>query len=287
MHAFQLILPNLYRYFLAITLFFPLLVHGTDTIRVLTCNIRYDNPADGPDAWPVRKNWLTKMLVQESPAVIGIQEGLHRQVLFLDTVWNDYSRIGVGRDDGAEAGEYSAIFFDKNRFLPLAHGTFWLSPTPEKPSKGWDAALPRICTWVHLQEKNSQRSLYVFNMHFDHVGRTARGESAALVLEKIKAMCPENETIVVMGDLNAKPGEPGPDFFTKALKDARAHSTTPPQGPEGTFNGFKPYKAENGRIDYIYVSRNVEVLSYQVMDNNRNGHYPSDHFPVMAEIILP
>ncbi len=252
---------------------------------VLTYNIRYDNPGDGEDAWPKRRDFLAGQIRFVAPDVFGIQEGLLHQLNYLNEQLPGYQRIGVGRDDGKEGGEFSALYFKKDRFKLLDSGTFWLSETPDTVSKGWDAMLPRVCTYLYLRDNYSRKKLWVFNTHFDHVGETARKESAKLILKKIREKNPAGEPVIVMGDLNAEPADAPIEVLSDEMKDARTLSAEAPFGPEGTFNAFRFAEPVTRRIDYIFLNGSqLKVLKYAVLSDSRNCHYPSDHLPVMVQL---
>ncbi|MFW6100800.1 MAG: endonuclease/exonuclease/phosphatase family protein [Bacteroidota bacterium] len=255
------------------------------TVKLITYNIRYDNPNATENAWDKRKDIINSQITFYEPGVFGIQEGLDHQVKFLDSQLESYSYVGAGRDDGKTEGEYSAVYYNHNIFTELDHGTFWLSETPEEPSVGWDAAMERICTWVLLEHEGSGKKLRVFNTHFDHKGEKARANSARLILRKMDEISKPGETIVLMGDLNALPDQEPIEVIAEELKDARVVSQTPPFGPEGTYNGFNYTEPAKRRIDYIFV-KDTEVLKYGVLNDPVNLHFPSDHFPVYAEIRL-
>ncbi len=203
-----------------------------------------------------------------APDVFGIQEGLLRQLEYLNEQLPGYQRIGVGRDDGKDGGEFSALFFKKDRFKLLDSGTFWLSETPDVVSKGWDAALPRVCTYVRLRDKQAKKNLWVFNTHFDHVGKTARKESAELILKKIREKNTANEPVIVMGDFNAEPAEAPIAVLLRELKDARALSQEAPFGPEGTFNAFKFNEPVVRRILTMYYF-NFGCCRHAVLSNSK------------------
>ena len=253
-------------------------------VTVITYNLRYDNPGDGEDAWPKRRDFLVGQLRFQAPDIFGIQEGLHRQVVYLQEQFPDFAMVGVGRDDGRQGGEYSSLFYRKSRFRVLDSGTFWLSETPDSVSKGWDAALPRVCSWAHLEDLSARRNIWVFNTHFDHIGQQARLESAALILRKIKEKNTANEPVICMGDLNSEPGEAPLLRFRQVLQDTRDQSQEPPFGPEGTFNGFRFQEPVTRRIDYILISPGLRVRQHATLSDSRNCHYPSDHLPVLARI---
>ncbi|MFN0016477.1 MAG: endonuclease/exonuclease/phosphatase family protein [Saprospiraceae bacterium] len=267
--------------FLTATTVMPLLAQP---IAVLTYNIRYDNPADGDDAWPLRRAFLVRQLRFHAPDIFGIQEGLKRQVDFIQEQLPEFEHVGSGRDDGREAGEYSALFFRKNRFVALESGTFWLSERPDTVSKGWDAALPRICTWALLSDKDTKRKLWVLNTHFDHIGKEARKSSAALIMNKIREKNPKGYPVVLMGDLNATPGSEPIWMFSQELLDTRSHSIEPPFGPPGTFNGFRFKEPVEVCIDYIFVSHDLAIRQYAVLSDSWGCRYPSDHLPVYAKL---
>ncbi len=252
------------------------------SFSVLTYNIRYDNPADGENAWSERRHFLAGQLRFYAPDIFGVQEALRHQLEFLGEQLPAYSWVGVGRDDGEAGGEYSAVFFRKSRFSVQQSGTFWLSPTPERVSKGWDAALPRICTWALLEDKAAGRHVWVFNTHFDHVGREARRMSASLLLLRLWEMNRQRYPVVLMGDFNAGPNTEPIQILLRELYDARVRSQEPPFGPEGTFNGFRFHEPVELRIDYIFTTPDLRVRKYAVLSDSKNCRYPSDHLPVYA-----
>lgn len=252
-------------------------------INLMTYNIRYDNPKDGENSWPNRKEVLLSQILFYQPDVMGTQEGLEHQIHYIDENLKSYKYVGVARADVKEKGkgEYSAVFYNVNKFKDLKSGTFWLSDTPDKPSRGWDASLNRICTYILLQDKNSGKKFWVFNTHFDHKGVEARQKSAELIIKKIKEINKENLSVFLMGDFNLTPEESPIKFITKNLNDSKLVSKQLPFGPDETFNGFKVCEVRNRRIDYIFVSqKNITVEKYGVIANVKKMKYPSDHFPV-------
>lgn len=252
--------------------------------RVMTYNIRYDEPRDGPDQWELRKEDVVELLKQQKPAILGIQEGLHHQVTFIASAFSGQMvYTGAGRDDGHQKGEYCALFIDTTVFTIQENYTFWLSETPEKPSVGWDAALPRIATCVKVHHKESNRNIWVCNTHFDHMGKLARFRSAALISEKVRSWAGNSAPVIIMGDLNCEPHEEPWKELSEHFKDARISSETMVSGPTGTFQAFGKEEARR-RIDYIFV-KNLRVLTQEHLDEKRpEGRFPSDHFPVTAEI---
>lgn len=266
-----------------LTLVFLTPGHG-QSCTFITYNIRYDNPGDGDDAWPKRRDFLAAQLRFHQPDVFGIQEGLKHQLDYLDEQLPGYARVGVGRDDGREAGEFSALFYRRDRFQCLQSGTFWLSGTPDTVSTGWDAALPRICTWAQLEDTAAHRVFWVFNTHFDHIGAEARRQSARLILQKITVLNPSAEPLVLMGDLNSEPDSAPVALLKETMTDTRDQSAEPPFGPPGTFNGFRFTEPVQHRIDYIFVSKGCTVRQYAVLSDSRDCHYPSDHLPVLVRV---
>ncbi len=279
-----------------VALFFlpgPLAVHhdvvdADSTIRVMTFNIRYNNPNDGVHAWPHRKERVASVVRFHQADLVGMQEVLKGQVDDLEVMLPEYAWFGVGRDDGVAAGEYSPIFYRKDRFDLLDQATFWLSETPEVPgSKSWDAAITRIVTWGLFKDKTTGRTFYLFNTHFDHRGEQARTESARLILSKIDALAGEALSVVT-GDFNVVPTTEAYRTMVGRLADARDRTQAPPHGPEGTFSGFTVERDKVGRrIDYVFVHPSIAVARYGVLTDHWNGHFPSDHLPVLAEIVLP
>jgi len=253
-------------------------------MAVMTMNIRYDNPGDGENAWGNRKEEVVSMMQFYHPAIIGLQEALWHQLNYLNTGLPDYAYVGVGRDDGHQKGEFSAILFDTTKLHLLETQTFWLSPTPDTVSVGWDAAMERICTYGVFLRRDLQDTLFVFNCHYDHIGEIARRMSSLLILDKIREFGLSDKQVVVMGDLNSEPEEEPTRVFREELKDAHEISEQPPYGPEGTFNAFEVDSVVIRRIDYIFV-KNLKVNSYRhVDDRRRNNLYLSDHLPVMVEV---
>ena len=220
--------------------------------------------------------------------IVGLQEVLKSQLDDLESLLPEYTWIGVGRDDGKEAGEYSPILFQKDRFKVLNQGTFWLSETSTiTGSKGWDAAYPRIVTWGYFKDKKKHKKFYFFNTHFDHKGTIARRESAKLILQKIKKIA-EKDAFVLTGDFNGDPKSEPYLLLTKKdnlvdLYDAFFLSKTKHYGQLSTFSGFKvPRKDDQNRIDYIFVPKKIKVLKHAILTDSWGGLFPSDHFPVLA-----
>jgi endonuclease/exonuclease/phosphatase family metal-dependent hydrolase len=215
---------------------------------------------------------------------------LPHQKLGVETDLPGYEFVGVARDDGKDKGEYSPLGFRSDRFALIASGTFWLSPTPAVPGKGWDAAYPRVASWARLKDKAAKRSLLVVNTHMDHVGTTARLEGARQIRRWIASQRKPGETTVLMGDFNSPTGSPayaaiiGPG--PGALRDSLTISRTPHFGPLGTFTAFKVEQVEAAPIDHIFVSDDVTVLRHATLTQQSGGRLPSDHYPVLADLCV-
>lgn len=254
--------------------------------KAMSYNIKYDNVNDTVNNWNFRKEAMVKLLQHYGPHFVGMQEVLHNQLEYLDQKLPNYAYIGVGRDDGKQKGEYSPILYDTKRFELVRTNTFWLSPTPEKVSKGWDAALERICTYGLFKEKSTGKELYVFNTHFDHVGTEARKQSVNLILQQIKVVNTQNLPVVVTGDFNLEPDSEPIQLMQAGMTDAQYATQQPFYGPTGTFNGFDPNMVLDRRIDYIFVE-NLQVQRYlHIDDRMENNMHISDHLPVLAVLSM-
>lgn len=258
-------------------------------LRAMTYNIRLDLASDGANAWPHRRDMVAAVIRHEAPDLLGMQEVLLGQKRDLEQALPEYQLVGVARDDGREKGEYSPLGFRRERFELIDSGNFWLSETPTVPSKGWDAAYPRIATWALLRDKRSRRSIRVINTHFDHVGLVARHQSAALLLRWMKGASAELPTIL-MGDFNSAPDGSAYQLLaatpTSGLRDSRIASRTPAYGPPGTFNEFKIDRDDPAPIDHILVSGQFAVEGYSVVTQHWGGRLPSDHYPVVADLMF-
>ena len=259
-------------------------VSYAQTHNFATFNIRYANPNDTGNLWEDRLPQVAALIQFHQIALVGVQEALNNQLLDLSRELG-YSYIGVGRDDGTEKGEYAAILYNPKKIEILDQGTFWLSPTPEKPSKGWDASLNRICTWGKFKDE-SGKSFYVFNIHYDHIGQQARVESSKLVMGQVSKINKENAPALLMGDFNVTPENAAystiisnPDW-----QDARLISEIPSYGPAGSFTGFDWEKIPDGIIDHVFVKGDIEVIRHGILTDNYGKKYPSDHFPVLVEV---
>ncbi|MDZ4698480.1 MAG: endonuclease/exonuclease/phosphatase family protein [Rhodothermales bacterium] len=256
------------------------------TLKVMSFNIRYNTPNDSLHAWPLRKEHAASIIRFNQADVFGVQEALHGQLVDLDSLLPGYSRLGVGRDDGKEAGEYSAIYYRTDRFTPVQSGTFWLSLTPDVPgSLGWDAAITRVVTWAEYQDAASGQTFFHVNTHFDHRGEQARTESARMIVERIATLAGDTP-VVLTGDFNFDPSAPGYALLTEAFTDTHLASETGAHGPETTFYGFTYTGQPGRRIDYIFTSPGIRTLRHATLSDSWDGAFASDHLPVFAEVRL-
>lgn len=267
------------------------------SLNVMSFNIRFNNPNDGENAWPSRKALVANTVQFYRADLVGVQEALKEQLDDLSALLPEFAWLGVGRDDGKELGEYSAILYRKDRFEVLQQVTFWLSEEPEQPgSVGWDAAITRVVTWAKFQDKRDAKGFFLFNTHFDHVGQRAREESAKLLLRQIQNVA-GSEPVIVTGDFNATAsnlvyeilvgGAAEQDSLAPAhgLINAREISMLPHYGPDWTFHDFGRATERPG-IDYIFVNHRLNVLRHGVIADPAGGPYASDHLPVLAEIVV-
>lgn len=254
-------------------------------ITVASYNLRYNTANDGVNAWPNRKEMVKALVTFHEFDIFGTQEGLRGQ---LDDIaeLKEFAFLGSGRDDGKQAGEHSAIFYRKDRFKVLKSGDFWLSETPDKPGKGWDATCcNRICSWAKFKDLTTKKEFYFFSVHFDHQGVEARRQSGKLMVQKIQEIAKDAPAICA-GDFNSTPETEQIKEMQTLLNDSQKASITPPYGPEGTFNAFKFDAPMKNRIDYIFVDKRISVLKYGVLTDAKEQRYPSDHQPVVIKVII-
>ena len=255
-------------------------------LKIMSYNIRLDVKSDGENWWEVRKDKVAGLINYYEPDFVGLQEVLHRQLLYLKDSLKGYAYIGVGRDDGKEAGEYSCIFYKKDLYTVIEQSTFWLSPTPDQPSKGWDAALNRVCTYGLFKSRKTKELFWVFNTHFDHIGKEARLESAKLIISTIEEKnAGKHYPVFVTGDFNSKPEEEPAQYMMSKMENCRQAGALV-YGSADTWNAFKFGEKPSGCIDYIFSShyKYTRVLKFATITDSYDMKYPSDHFPVMATI---
>jgi endonuclease/exonuclease/phosphatase family metal-dependent hydrolase len=268
-------------------------------LRVMTFNIRYGTADDGEDRWENRRQMVIDVLRDNFPDVVGLQEALDFQISQIRQSLSEYGQLGVARDDGKAKGEYCAILYRCDRFDVNESGTFWFSGTPDVPgSSHWGNANVRICTWARLVEKKSGNTFYHYNLHLDHVSQPSREKSAVLLAQRIRER-KHPDPFIVTGDFNAGKNNPAVMYLRgkAALSEGESKSENPvpavdtfrvlhPDANEvGTFNQFAGNR-KGEKIDFIFTLPDVQVLESQIVHTERNGRYPSDHFPVTARLRL-
>ncbi|QIK60954.1 endonuclease/exonuclease/phosphatase family protein [Dysgonomonas sp. HDW5A] len=258
-------------------------------LNVMSYNIRYDNPEDSLNNWQYRKDVAAKIIQTKDIDIVGTQEVLHNQLVDLQERLPEYTAIGVGRQDGIEKGEYSALFYKKDRFSEVSSGYFWLSETPEVAgSIGWDGACERIATWAILKDKQTGKEVFAINTHLDHVGKIARQEGVTLLLTRAAELS-KGLPIIMTGDFNAPPDSDVIKHVTNtSLKEHLTNAKTIAKeftGTEWTFHDFGKIPVENrDYIDYIFVSNTIETDKFEVLPEKLDGVFLSDHVPVVAKI---
>ena len=254
--------------------------------KAISYNIRYDGHSDLAPDWAERKVPILAQLQKERPTLIGFQEVLVHQLKGLQSALPSYRSVGVGRDDAKEAGEFAPIFYDTTRYKLLQSGTFWLSPTPEAPSKGWDAALNRICTFALLESKYDRKKLWVLNTHFDHMGAEARMHSAELLAEKFAELTQNTiAPLLLLGDFNAEPDSPVYLLLKTTFQDLSCSKRHRELCSGPTFNAFTLTASDDKIIDYFFGSPEVIPIQYKVLQTPFERSYPSDHFPLALTFI--
>ena len=258
-------------------------------LRIATFNVRYDAKGDqGPRDWKARRDLVSETIREMNPSLLGLQEVVHGQLEDLKDAHPEYEVVGVARDDGKQRGEYSPLFFRKDRFRldEKENGTFWLSDTPQVVgSNSWGNACTRICTWARLIDRKTEKGIYVLNTHWDHKGQWSRVKSATLIRQRIASIANQGEAVVLMGDFNASES-------SLAIKELLAgeqvkivnsfHFANSEEVVRGTFNGWRVDATQGKMIDHIFVNSNLAVKSARIVRRHRKGQTPSDHFPVLT-----
>ena len=250
-------------------------------VRVISYNIRYLNNKDGDNSWDFRKQASINMVNEERPTVFGLQEAVKAQVDFLAENLPNYAHYGVGRDDGKEKGEFMAIFYDTEEVELLDKGTFWLSATPETPSKGWDGQCFRTCTWTIFKCKATGKRFAFFNTHLDHRGKVAQREGLRTIAKMIQEKVPAELPVFLSGDFNTRTDNP----IYEPLKAIMTYSRelAAETDHRGTYTGFR-VRENPVVVDHIFV-RGAEVDKFQVLcDKNYGAEYISDHYPVLSVV---
>ena len=255
-----------------------------DNLKVMSYNMRYDSPNDGENIWDIRKVATPAMIKEVHPDVFGVQEAMVHQIRYVEENCPEYASIGVGRDDGKEGGEFMSIFYDKSKIKLNEWGTVWLSPTPEKPSRGWDAGCFRTATWAKMEVIGSGKRFFYINTHLDHVGKNARKNGLELIIKIIKEKNVEGDPAILTGDFNVTPD----DSFTLDGVYAymnNASATALEADSVSTFNGWG--KRDGSFIDYIWWKGFSSCKEYRVNRNEYGGvRFISDHWPITAVLVF-
>ena len=286
-------MKHIYRTLLLVSLLFPWQgataqeLHGhlgstsvAEELKIISFNIRYNSRdnIDGENGWPNRRDAVARMINEERPAAIGLQEALIDQLEYLDKALPAYRRVGVGRDDGDKKGEFMAIYYDTTRLELLYGGTRWLSDTPHIPSLGWDAACRRTATVAIFYDRQSKNWFYYINTHLDHVGKTARAEGA----KYIASLVPADAAVIVGGDMNSTVEDTiFQNLYNIGLQSAR--ELTSRTSHADTYNAFG--KGKGSLIDHFFV-RDVKVQQFRTLDGDYGVPYISDHYPIEMVIKL-
>jgi endonuclease/exonuclease/phosphatase family metal-dependent hydrolase len=270
-------------------------------LRIMSFNIRYGTANDGENHWKNRKEMVFDVLRDHKPDIVGLQEALDFQIAEICKALGKYGRIGVAREDGKTDGEFSALLYDINRFKVDESGTFWFSNTPEVPgSNHWGNACVRICTWARFIEKKSGKAFYHFNLHLDHVSQPSREKSAVLLARRIKDR-KHPDPFILTGDFNTGENNPVVTYLKgkTTLTGADGRLSENPVPMVDTFRVLHPDVKDvrtahafrgtrkGNKIDYVFVPSSIKVLDAQILYDNVDGRYPSDHYPVNATIRLP
>lgn len=253
------------------------------TMRIMSFNIRCANV--GTDSWEDRIDIVSQTMLDSEAESIGVQEATPEWMATLkETVGEKYAYVGVGRDDGDNEGEYSAIFYLKDKYTVIDSGTFWLSETPDVPSRGWDAACNRICTWVHLENNETGEQYVHMNTHFDHIGIAARKNSVDMIIERAKQFT--DIPVVFTADMNVKEGSDNYNQFVTSDYFADTKFLAPDSMSYCTYHDTKPERHEDDIIDYVMINDGFEAVSYRVVTEGIDGRFVSDHYPIYADIII-
>lgn len=270
-------------------LVFPLVLLAlcapAETLRVLSFNVRYANPQDGPNIWENRRELFMRTVREANPDLMGTQELLKSQGDDIARALPEFSWFGVGRR-GDSSDEHMGVFYRKDRLELLASGNFWLSETPEIPgSSNWNMSLPRMVTWGKFKTKTGTEFLFL-NTHFPHRGNDepARQMNARVIANRI-SIYPQSLPIVITGDFNTNGGGETWKLLAPPMRDAWLEAPKK-SGPEGTFHGFSG-KPGDARIDWILFRAPWKAREAHAITAHEGALYPSDHFPVLAVFELP
>ena len=261
----------------------PVMSYGQE-IKVMSYNIRYGEGSDGTNSWQYRAPLTIEMLEDQAPDIFGVQEALGNQIDFILEFTDGYECVGVGRDDGKKEGEHMSVFWNKKKIKLLKWGTFWLSETPSEPSKGWDAACFRTATWTLMKDKKTGNKFFFVNTHLDHVGKEARKNGLALIVDKIAELNPEGFPMVLTGDFNIKPNDPALKDLDTRMESVRKIAAKTDN--HHTYNGWGR-ASKDSVIDYIYVSGFSACPEYQTITKKYSGRtFVSDHYPIISRLVF-
>lgn len=283
------------KYFLLSSLILAVVFSGcsreSQEIKVVSFNIRYDNPDDGVNAWPNRIPIVEEYLLNESPDIIGFQEALHHQVIELESLLPGYQRVGSGRTDGKQEGEYTPVFFKQSIFELADQGQFWLSETPDIPgSIGPGAVLPRIATWAKLIHRPSKTTLFIFNTHYSHVSDEARKLAAEIMSGRMKEIA-GNDPLILMGDFNIEYQSETYQQVSRLFQSENGLINTaenPKEDPAEVMKTYQGFSEENpgAFIDFIFVNEHFKVRDYSIDRIRKDEVFISDHWPVKSIVEL-
>jgi endonuclease/exonuclease/phosphatase family metal-dependent hydrolase len=255
---------------------------NNNELTVISYNVRLVTTDDGENQWKYRAPATPAMIKDYSPDIFGVQEAVLEQLEYMDKYLPNYSYVGVGRENGKQRGETMAIFYNTKRVKLLDWGTYWLSETPDVPSRGWDAGCRRTVTWTLLEMKDSGKRFFYVNTHLDHVGVQARQKGLDLIVSKIAAMNPDNLPMVLTGDFNVQPNNPALTELNTKMKDAR--KTAAKTDNRATYNGWGRFASV---IDYIYYDGFTSCPEYEtIVRQYKNIPYISDHYPIVARLVF-
>ena len=260
----------------------PLLqAQESEGLKVMSYNIRLGSAQDGTNSWALRYTATGKMLEDQKPDVFGVQEALEYQVRYIEEMCG-YESVGVGRENGKKEGEHMSIFWNKKAVSMLKWGTFWLSETPEKPSKGWDAECFRTATWALMKDKKTGKKFYFVNTHLDHKGTEAQKNGLKLIVDRIAEINPDGLPMVLTGDFNIEPKNPALKDLDARMQSAR--NIAEKTDDHTTYNGWGK---SSTMIDYIYVSGFSSCSEYQTVTKRyEDRKFISDHYPIFARLIF-
>ena len=256
----------------------------TKELKVMSFNIRLGTAKDGTNSWQFRAPAVIDMLNAQKPDVFGVQESYDFQIGAIEEFCRGYKSVGVGREDGKKKGEHMSIFWNTKTVSMLKWGTFWLSETPEEPSKGWDADCIRTATWALMKDKKTGEKFYFVNTHLDHKGAEAQKKGLELIVDRIDSINPQGYPMVLTGDFNIKPDNAALTGLEQKMQSARKIADW--TDSINTFNGWSIKKTDM-IIDYIYVSGFSSCPEYKTVTEKYAGMpFVSDHYPIYARLIF-